>query len=129
LGAFIRGGITRRIPSPRNELWIEIYDTGIGVPVYRIDTIFGEPHQLDPRREGLGLGLWIARSTTEVLGHEPSVRSAVGRGSRFRLVVSLGTARKPQNQPVHVSADQVNTCCKRRVMRPERRKRRRRPSG
>jgi signal transduction histidine kinase len=76
-------------------LWIEIYDTGIGIPGDRIDAIFGELHQLDPQREGLGLGLWIARSTAEILGHELSVRSTVGRGSRFRLAVPLGTAGKP----------------------------------
>jgi two-component system, sensor histidine kinase len=80
-----------------NELWIEIYDTGIGIPVDRVGTIFGKLHQLDPQRErlGLGLGLWIARSTTEVLGHELSVRSTVGWGPRFRLVVPLGMTRKP----------------------------------
>ena len=78
-----------------NELWIEIYDTGIGIPVDRIDTIFGELRQLDPQREGLGLGLWIARSIAEVLGHELSVRSTVGWGPRFRLVVPLGMTRKP----------------------------------
>jgi signal transduction histidine kinase len=81
-------------PPLRNELWIEIHGNGIVIPGDRIDTIFGELHQLDPQREGLGLGLWIARSTAEVLGHELSVRSTVGRGSRFRLVVPLGTARK-----------------------------------
>ena len=68
---------------------------GSACPVDCIDTIFGELHQLDPQREGLGLGLWIARNTAEVLGHELSVRSTVGRGSRFRLVVPLETACKP----------------------------------
>jgi signal transduction histidine kinase len=78
-------------------LLLEIYDTGIGIPVDRVGTIFGKLHQLDPQRErlGLGLGLWIARSTTEVLGHELSVRSTVGWGPRFRLVVPLGMTRKP----------------------------------
>ena len=42
-----------------------------------------------------GNELWIARRTAEVLGHELSVRSIVGRGSLFRLVVPLGRARKP----------------------------------
>lgn len=89
-----RGGVLIGCRRRGNELWIEIYDTGIGIPGDRINTIFGELHQLDPQREGLGLGLWIARSTAEILGHELSVRSTVGRGSCFRLVVPLGTARK-----------------------------------
>jgi signal transduction histidine kinase len=90
-----RGGVLIGCRRRGDVLWIEIYDTGIGIPGDRIDAIFGELHQLDPQREGLGLGLWIARSTAEILGHELSVRSTVGRGSRFRLAVPLGTAGKP----------------------------------
>lgn len=89
-----RGGVLIGCRHRGNELWIEIYDTGIGIPSDRIDTIFGELHQLDPQREGLGLGLWIVRNTAKVLGHELSVRSTLGRGSRFRLVVPLATACK-----------------------------------
>jgi signal transduction histidine kinase len=89
-----RGGVLIGCRRRGNKLWIEIYDTGIGIPGDRIDTIFGELHQLDPQREGLGLGLWIVRNTAEVLGHELSVRSTVGRGSRFRLVVPLATVCK-----------------------------------
>jgi signal transduction histidine kinase len=94
-----RGGILIGCRRRGAELWIEVYDSGIGIPEDRIETIFGELHQLDPKREGLGLGLWIARSTAEVLGHELSVRSDVGRGSRFRVVVPLRTART-RNQAV-----------------------------
>jgi len=87
-----RGGVLIGCRRRGDKIWIEIYDSGIGIPEDRIGTIFGELHQLDPQREGLGLGLWIARSTAEVLGHDLSVRSTVGRGSRFRVVVPLGTA-------------------------------------
>jgi signal transduction histidine kinase len=91
------GGILIGCRRGRAEMWIEIYDTGIGIPEDRIDTIFGELQQVDPQREGLGLGLWIARTTAETLGHDLSVRSIVGRGSRFRIVVPLATrARKNQ---------------------------------
>jgi two-component system, sensor histidine kinase len=75
-----------------NELWIEIYDTGIGIPVDRVGTIFGKLHQLDPQREGWDCG---SCADHDGLGHELPVRVTVGRGSRFRLVVPLGTARKP----------------------------------
>jgi signal transduction histidine kinase len=85
------GGVLIGCRRRHAELWIEIYDTGIGIPQDRIDSIFGELQQLDPRREGLGLGLWIARTTVEALGHDLSVRSIVGRGSRFRVVVPLAS--------------------------------------
>ena len=90
-----RGGVLIGCRHRHPEIWIEIYDSGIGIPEDRIAKIFGELHQLDPQREGLGLGLWIARSTADALGHNLSVRSIVGRGSRFRLAVPLGA---PQTQ-------------------------------
>jgi signal transduction histidine kinase len=47
--------------------------------------MFGAFHQVDPRSEGLGLGLWIVRSTAESLGHQVRVESTPGRGSRFSV--------------------------------------------
>jgi two-component system, sensor histidine kinase len=87
------GGILMGCRRRRTEIWIEIYDTGIGIPADQVDAVFGEFQQLDTQREGLGLGLWIAANTAETLGHQLSVRSIVGRGSRFRIVVPLATAR------------------------------------
>jgi signal transduction histidine kinase len=87
-----RGGVLVGCRHRGTALWIEIYDSGIGIPDNQVETIFGEFQQLDAKREGLGLGLWIARSTADTLGHDLSVRSVLGRGSRFRLVVPLVTA-------------------------------------
>jgi signal transduction histidine kinase len=92
---FNHSDITRRIPPPRQRVVIEIYDTGIGIPGDRIDTIFGELHQLDPQREEWGWDCGSCAAPRMGLGHELPVRVIVGRGSRFRLVVPLGTARKP----------------------------------
>lgn len=66
---------------------IEIFDTGSGIPSDKLDVIFEAFRQLDDKREGLGLGLSIVRQTAELLGHELSVRSMVGRGSRFIIEV------------------------------------------
>lgn len=90
-----RGGVFIGCRRRGAALWIEIYDTGIGIPTDRIEKIFSELHQLDPQREGFGLGLWIVRSTAEALGHGLSVRSHIGRGSRFRVVVPLRVASTP----------------------------------
>lgn len=84
-----RGGILLGCRHRANHIWIEIYDTGIGIPKNSIASIFEEFHQLDPHRGGFGLGLWIARAAVNALGHELSVHSTPGRGSRFRLVVPV----------------------------------------
>jgi signal transduction histidine kinase len=87
-----RGGVLVGCQRRGTEIWIAIYDTGIGIPEDQIGAIFDDFRQLDAKREGVGLGLWIACSTAEALAHRLSVRSIVGRGSRFRVVVPLATA-------------------------------------
>lgn len=86
------GGILLGCRRRASDLWIEIYDTGVGIPKDRIASIFEEFQQLDPQRGGFGLGLWIVRAAADALGHQLCVRSSPGRGSRFRVVVPL---RKP----------------------------------
>ncbi len=71
---------------------IEIWDTGIGIPDYELQSIFQEYHQLDnPAREstrGLGLGLSIVERLSKLLGHQVQVRSRVGRGSVFSIAIT-----------------------------------------
>jgi signal transduction histidine kinase len=64
---------------------VEILDTGLGMDKRQSSDMFDAFHQVDPRREGLGLGLWIVRSTAESLGHPVRVQSTPGRGSRFSV--------------------------------------------
>ncbi len=75
------------------RLRCEVYDTGPGIPVESREEIFQEFHQLNnpqrDRRQGLGLGLAIVRRLTELLGHELSLRSTPGRGSRFAIELPL----------------------------------------
>jgi two-component system CheB/CheR fusion protein len=72
-------------------LSIEVWDTGIGIPENEFRTIFDEYRQLDGvgrhRRLGLGLGLAIVERLAVSLGHAVSVRSRVGMGSGFAVVV------------------------------------------
>ena len=73
---------------------IEVWDTGPGIPEMELQAIFQEFHQLDnPARErakGLGLGLAIVQRLADLLGHKISVRSRVGIGSVFTVEVPLG---------------------------------------
>lgn len=64
---------------------VEIIDTGLGMDNANSDALFGAFHQVNPRSEGLGLGLWIVRGTAESLGHPLRVRSKLGQGSRFSV--------------------------------------------
>jgi len=68
---------------------IEVLDTGIGIAAADQKTIFEEFHQLNnPERsaaKGLGLGLSIVRRMGRLLGHDVTVDSEPGRGSRFAI--------------------------------------------
>lgn len=68
---------------------IEVWDTGIGIPIDKHARIFEEFYQAGERdrREGLGLGLAIVRRLTQILGAELTMRSTPGEGSVFRVLL------------------------------------------
>lgn len=72
---------------------MQVTDTGIGIPEDRLDHVFEAFTQVDGSiaREfgGTGLGLAIARSYVELMGGRIEVRSALGHGSTFRILVPL----------------------------------------
>lgn len=72
-------------------VWVQVHDTGPGIPEEEVSRIFDEFHQLGnearDRREGLGLGLAIVEKLTNLLGHEVRVDSEVGRGTVFSVSV------------------------------------------
>lgn len=79
--------------SVPNELEIAVIDSGIGIPLELQERIFekftqGE-HGKNRTFGGLGLGLSIARSLTELLGGTLSVESQPGAGSTFRLRIPV----------------------------------------
>jgi signal transduction histidine kinase len=86
-----KGGVLLGARRRGRYMWIEIWDTGRGIPADRLEEIFEDFYQLDnpsrDRARGLGLGLAIVRRTARLLGHEVSVRSRLGRGSVFRVTV------------------------------------------
>ncbi|HXK28868.1 MAG TPA: ATP-binding protein, partial [Candidatus Binatia bacterium] len=69
----------------------KIADTGIGISKEQLPTIFDRFHQVDSSgtREygGMGLGLYIVKKYTELLGATIHVESRLGQGSTFVLQV------------------------------------------
>ncbi|WP_431511451.1 ATP-binding response regulator [Variovorax sp. DAIF25] len=91
-----QGGVTV-IARPRgDQAWIEVRDTGIGIAPEQRDRIFEEFYQVDnlgrDRSRGLGIGLSIVQRLSRLLGHRIELRSHIGRGTRFRVVLPLAEA-------------------------------------
>jgi signal transduction histidine kinase len=82
------------------NLRIDVYDTGLGIPMSKRKVIFREFHRLDEGAKvarGLGLGLSIVQRIGRVLDHKIDLRSAPRHGSRFSVEVPLSSAA-PQVQ-------------------------------
>jgi signal transduction histidine kinase len=87
---FTRDGlVTVRLRG--DDAWFEILveDTGIGIPLDKIDRIFEPFTQVDAsttrRYEGTGLGLAVCRRLVGLMGGTIDARSSVGRGSAFTV--------------------------------------------
>ncbi len=78
------------------RLRIEVYDTGIGIPHAKRRAVFKEFHRLDQGARvarGVGLGLSIVERIARVLDCEVTLKSNVGRGSRFAIEVPRGAGQ------------------------------------
>jgi len=71
---------------------ISVIDTGRGIPpadVERIFELFGQSQNGPPREGSFGLGLFLVRQLSQLLGGRVEVRSEIGEGSRFTVVLPL----------------------------------------
>lgn len=77
-------------------LWIDIKDTGIGIPENKIRRVFEGFEQVDPndnrKHAGSGLGLAICRELSTALGGEIKMQSVVAEGTlvEFGFPLTLG---------------------------------------
>lgn len=75
----------------------KIIDTGSGISKKQIGTIFDSYIQLQIEKEkplGDGLGLKIVKDLTTLLGGKVTVKSEVGKGSEFTVIIPFKTRNK-----------------------------------
>ena len=69
----------------------KVADTGIGIPEEALPFIFDRFRQVDSSETrsygGVGIGLYIMKKFTELLGGEIGVESELGKGSTFTVTI------------------------------------------
>ena len=72
-------------------LYFEVTDTGIGIPEDKLHKIFERFEQvssgLSRNFEGTGLGLSITKSLVSLMNGTITVKSTLGKGSTFRIII------------------------------------------
>lgn len=78
-----------------NVVEFKVTDTGIGISEEKLPIIFEMFRQVDSsvtrNHEGVGLGLYIAKHFTELLGGNIEVQTAINKGSTFTVTIPLLT--------------------------------------
>nr|WP_269809283.1 response regulator [Enterovibrio nigricans] len=82
----------------------EVFDSGIGIPQEKLETIFEKFEQADGSTTrnfgGTGLGLAISKQIVELMGGELTVESQENKGSRFFFTVTFERAQEPEATPI-----------------------------
>jgi two-component system, sensor histidine kinase len=93
-----QGGVVLGCRRTNNEVRVEVWDTGKGIPAELHEEVFREFFQLDnperDRRKGLGLGLAIVERLAKLLNYRVGLRSTLGKGSVFSITVPRGQAEE-----------------------------------
>jgi signal transduction histidine kinase len=88
--------VSAKYSAEANNLEFQVADTGIGMPESAVPAVFEKFYQLRPTEGnplgGMGLGLYIVDTFTELLGGKVDVESKPGKGSVFRVTVPVQTA-------------------------------------
>ena len=96
---YAKGRVLLGVRRQGQQLRLEVWDRGPGIPEDKRKVIFEEFKRLDSHQtraeKGLGLGLAIADGLCRVLGHQLEVRSWPDKGSVFSVTIPLALHAEP----------------------------------
>ncbi len=85
------GGIAVRLCDSAGRVALTVSDTGVGIPAGELPHVFERFHRVEGQRgrtyEGSGIGLALVRELVSLHKGDVSVRSEVGRGTAFTVVI------------------------------------------
>lgn len=109
-----------QIDAERYNIFIEVCDTGIGIPKDRIDKIFESFEQADinigRNYGGTGLGLTICKSLVDLMDGYLEVESEAGKGASF--IITLPLKKTAAMEEIH-SLDSLQKNYRKKVLLAE----------
>ena len=91
-----QGTVRLRVRADAGRLYIDIVDTGLGIPPEHLRRLFEAFYQVNnpgrDQREGVGLGLSIVQTFCRLLDHTVTIESRIGEGSTFTVNLPRGAA-------------------------------------
>ncbi len=84
------GVITIRTGCENEWVWVEIGDSGVGIPAENLTRIFEPFFTTKPVGKGTGLGLSLSYNIIAKHGGRIDVESEVGKGTRFTVHIPVG---------------------------------------
>ena len=99
------GSITIRTGQEGNNVWAEVEDTGKGIKPEHLKRIFDPFFTTKPVGSGTGLGLSLSYGIVQQHGGRIEVKSEVGKGSVFRVVLPLNCSPATSIDKQNLNAD------------------------
>jgi len=87
------GGIMIEYGTDREMFFVEIRDTGSGIPEDKMDMVFKRFYRGEDSK-GIGLGLAIVKELVDAMGGRIDLTSRVGEGTVFRIWLPMSEKRK-----------------------------------
>lgn len=95
----LKGTLTLSLTTDNSHVWLNIRDTGSGIPEEKMNTLFEKFNRLGAEKtkvEGTGIGLNICQNLIELMNGSLNVESELGKGSCFSISI-LKSQKRNEN--------------------------------
>jgi len=91
------GTVTFSAAFDKNELTIEIKDTGVGIPNNKLSQLFTPFYRIEENNSmanGTGLGMYVVKGIVKLLGGTIDIHSEVGKGTTILVAIPVERSTK-----------------------------------